>query len=78
MPIPEKLTPEEIRNRFSYHAPSPEGVARHSDLTRAFVEVATLINDVCPGGREKSSAFTKLEEAKFHASAAVARNPDTR
>ena len=33
---------------------------------------------VCPYSREQSLAFTKLEEAKMWASAAVARNPETR
>lgn len=36
------------------------------------------IEAVCPDGREKSLAITNLEMAKFWASAAVARNPETR
>ena len=72
------MTGEDIRNRFTYHAPSPEGVDRHAALSDNFVSMAGLVDSICPDGREKSLAMTKLEEAKFWASAAVARNPKTR
>ena len=72
------LSKEDIRNRFTYHPPSPAGVTRHGALTAAFVEIGLLIESTCPDGREKSLAFTKLEEAKMWASAAVARNEETR
>lgn len=68
----------EIRDRFRYHPPSAEGIEAHAGLTEWFVGLAKFIEDICPDGREKSLVMTKLEEAKFWASAAVARNPDTR
>ena len=77
-PSPFTVTTEQLRERFSYHKPSPEGVERHQRLTDAFVQLAQIVNVVCPEGREKSLVFTKLEEAKMMASAAVARNPRTR
>ncbi len=72
------LSVKEIQGRVNYHAPSPEGVDRHETLSRSFESVMSRVEEVCPGGREKSLAFTKLEEAKMWASAAVARNPETR
>ena len=72
------MTNAEIINRFVYHAPSTEGVKRHADLSAAFVELALVVDRICPFSREKSIVLTKLEEAKFFASAAVARNPGTR
>lgn len=71
-------TPEEIRDRFSYHPPSDEGVKRHSNLTDAFCLVAEAIEESVPEGREKAVAFTHLETAKMWASAGVARNPASR
>ncbi len=72
------MTLEQIRDRFTYHAPSEAGKERHAKLSDAFVQIAQLVEVICPDGREKSLVMTKLEEAKMHASAAVARNPATR
>lgn len=68
----------EMKDRFHYHAPSPEGVQRHALLSELFTELALQVREIVPGGREQSLAFTKLEEAKFWASAGVARNESTR
>lgn len=73
-----KLTDEEIKDRMTYHAPSQSGIARHAELSFRIGDSVSAVNDICPEGREKSLAITKLEEAKFWASAAVARNPETR
>jgi len=72
------MTPEEIADRFTYHAPSSQGVTRHEALSLGFINLATLVEKICPEGREKSLVMTKLEEAKFWASAGVARNAGTR
>lgn len=74
----EPLTREQIEDRFRYHPPSEDGATRHGALSGAFIETALIVNETCPEGREKSSAMTYLEIAKFWASAAVARNPETR
>jgi len=67
----------EIKNRVTYHAPSPEGVERHEAIAGNFIELMHVIEAIMPDGREKSIVFTKLEEAKMWASAGVARNPET-
>ncbi len=72
------FTGEEIRNRFNYHPPGDEGKARHECLSLHLENVAHIVDQTCPASREKSLAMTRLEEAKFWASAAVARNPETR
>jgi hypothetical protein len=71
-------TPEDLHERFHYHAPSPEGVQKHAALSDAFTALAVVVNDVVPMGREQALALTALEQAKFWASAGVARNKDTR
>lgn len=50
----------------------------HANLSASFIQLANLVNELCPDGREKSLVLTNLEQAKFWASAAVARNPETR
>lgn len=72
------MTDEEIRDKYSYHPPSKEGARRHQIMSEAFITLTMIIDEVCPNGREKAIVSTKLEEAKFWASAAVARNLDTR
>ena len=72
------MTNEEVRDRVIYHAPSPEGVKRHAALSGEFENMIHVILAIVPPGREQSIVITKLEEAKFWASAAVARNPETR
>jgi chorismate-pyruvate lyase len=69
---------DSLPDRFHYHPPSPEGVARHGSLTTLMESAAQGVVAICPLGREQALALTKLEEAKFWASASVARNPLTR
>lgn len=73
-----ELTDDAVHDRISYHPPSADGSNRHVRLAVDFESLMRTIDDVCPSGREKALAFTKLEEAKMWASAAVARNPETR
>jgi hypothetical protein len=68
----------DLADRFIYHPPSSAGKDRHADLSAKILAAALSLDVTCPPCREKSLAMTKLEEAKFWASAAVARNPETR
>lgn len=63
----------EITNRFFYKKPTPEEVLIHEELSISFGNLALLCNRLIPDSREKALVITKLEEAKFFASAAVAR-----
>ena len=67
----------EIMNRVTYHAPSRSGVERHRALSDAAAAFMSVVERTVPEGREKSLAFTNIEQAKMWASAGVARNPAT-
>jgi hypothetical protein len=64
----------EIEKRFTYHAPKADQPARYEQIRNAARVLASLLNDVCPESREKSLAFTSLEEAIMWANASIARN----
>ncbi len=64
----------ELDERFQHHPPSHKGIeAAHNDLRYAFRAIARVVVELCPEGREKSLALTKIEEGMFWANAAIAR-----
>jgi hypothetical protein len=65
---------EEIDNNFAYHEATPTQAAKYINIRDHGHSLARLINEYCPEGREKSLAFTKLEEAVMWANAGIARN----
>lgn len=67
------LSSEDIHNRFDHHAPDEERIKRHALIRSALREMAQIIVDNTPQGREQSTAVTKLEEAMFWANAGIAR-----
>lgn len=68
-------TPEELERRFTYHAPDEATRGLHDEWRKFERSYAHLLNEL-PGGetREKSLAFTALEEATFWVHAHIARN----
>ena len=64
---------ETIENNFKYHAPTGDQQTKYEALRAKGKELAYLIEESCPPGREKSLAITKLEEAIMWANASVAR-----
>lgn len=58
---------------FTYHAPKGDQVQRYALLRAEAYNLAVEITELCPPGRERSLALTKLEEAVFFANAAIAR-----
>lgn len=67
----------DLENRFTYHAPMArkEGQpAKYEALRAKGKELAYLIMNNCPFGRETALALTKLEEAIFWANASIARH----
>ena len=65
---------EKIENNFKYHTPKEEQPEKYTNIREKAKELAYLIQEVVPDSREKSLAFTKLEEATFWANAGIARN----
>lgn len=65
---------DELTHRFTYHAPGPAARAKHETVREATRDLALFLNEHLPEGRSKSLAFTALEEASFHAHAAIARD----
>mgnify|MGYP000932876292 CR=1 FL=1 len=65
---------QQIENNFSYHAPKDGQPAVYQEIREKAKELAYLIEQSCPNSREKSLAFTNLEQAVFWANAAIARS----
>jgi hypothetical protein len=71
------MAPEDIANRFTYHSPTADQIPKYEEIRAAGRELANLLNDLCPEGREKSLAITHLEETVMWANAAIARQKET-
>lgn len=59
-----------IRN----HRPTQNGAFDMDTLAISAITLANLIEALCPDGREKSLAFTNLEQTMMWARAAIARS----
>lgn len=67
------LGPEEITRRFGSTAKTAEpNESKHIELRREFIRLAQLIDVSMFDGREKSLAFTHLEDAAMWAQKALA------
>lgn len=64
----------DLDKRFTYHAPQPGQPERYQALREKAKELAALIVQTTPPGREQSLALTNLEQAVFWGNAAIARN----
>lgn len=63
----------DIERRFTYHDPDKGRAERHAFVRAKAKELAELVCDACPDGRERSLALTKIEEAVMWANASIAR-----
>jgi hypothetical protein len=79
-PVGVRFDPERHRlhNRvdsdFTYHAPKVGQSELYGAIRELARDFAHQIVELTPVGREQSTALTKLEEAVFHANAAIARH----
>ena len=70
------MTSGQIENTFTYHKPVGDQPERYEKLRSKAKELAYLINEACPESREKSLAFTNLQQCIMFANAAIAINED--
>lgn len=66
------MDPKIIEKNFTYHQPKEGQPEKYQEIRSYAFGFALLINDLCPDGREKSLAMTKLQEAVMWANAAIA------
>ncbi len=64
---------DRIQNDFTYHTPPGDCVPVFKTIREKAKELALLIAEKVPTGREQSSALTNLEQAVMHANAGIAR-----
>lgn len=65
---------ETIENNFTYHSPKQDQPERYEQIRSKAKELALLILGCCPDSRERSIAFTQLEDTVMWANASIARN----
>lgn len=63
-----------IEMSYTYHAPKNDQTARYASIREKAKELAYMIDELCPESRERSLAFTKLDETVMWANASIARN----
>lgn len=72
-----KPTDEQLRNRFTHHAPtSVVQVEKYTTIREKALEFAFLIRDAAPCSAEMVRALNALDEVMFLANAAIARHPE--
>ena len=68
------MAPEDIENRFAFHAATTEEKRdAHTSVRQNCRDLADFLNEKLPEGREKALAITKLEEVMVWGNAALAR-----
>ena len=68
------MNDSQIENTFTYHAPSGTQAARYERLRSEAKAFARTLNELCPESREKSIAFTQLQQCVQMANASIAIN----
>lgn len=67
------MTPEQIQNWFSYHAPTAEQQVRYQNIRAAAYTFASVLNNEVIGeSADKTAAFRLLRECVMTANAAIA------
>jgi hypothetical protein len=64
----------DIINRFTYHPPKGDQPERYERVRSVALALAKCVHMSTPPSREQNIALTKIEEAVFWATAAIARN----
>lgn len=64
----------EVNNRFGFHPATEETRPKHAQVRESFIDFVNELNGILPESREKSLAFTALQEAAMWSNAAIACN----
>ena len=67
-----KPTDADLENRFYYHKATPEKTELHRQVSTITCELAKVLRDLCPEGRNLALALTHLEDVRMRANAAIA------
>lgn len=70
--IGEKVTPEQLNNWFTYHAPTETDLAAYKILRDAGKRFAEQIIALTPESADQTAAIRKVREAVMTANAAIA------
>lgn len=69
-----EYTEEQLKNRYTHHAPKGDQPMRYSEIRSAILAAARVINRNVPDSLEKELAFGYLDGAMMFANAGIARN----
>jgi hypothetical protein len=64
---------DQVRQRYSSHVPNVEGIEKMRKVRKAIRILASEIDVLCPEGRDKATALTCIQQAMFHANAAISQ-----
>lgn len=64
----------DIESRFTYHKPTEDKASKYPIIRDKAKELAYIIKELVPNGREQSLALTKLEEVVMWANAGISRD----
>jgi len=68
------MSSDELGNRFTYHAPTPEQAGKYWDIRTEARNFAVMLQTHCPPSPELASALDHLDTVVFKANAAIARH----
>jgi len=63
-----------LENKFSYHKPFGDQLERYEKIRSAGLELAKVVDSLCPKSSEKSLAMTKIEEVIMWSNKSIAIN----
>lgn len=66
------MTPEQLDNWFTYHAPTPEQLASYDAIRKTAKVLAYVFNENVPESADKTAAMRSLRLAVMQANAAIA------
>jgi hypothetical protein len=65
-----------MHREFEVHILNPTGITKAKEIASTFDALLTVLDQLCPAGREYAIVKTKLEEASFFAKKSMATQPE--